>query len=293
MRALPILTLLLILGLGWSAEGAEPELTLKLASGREFRGAIDGGSTDEVLVLRSSRGGMTIRRPIRWEKIVAAMIDGTATTVDELRAMAEEAREEVGSRRSEVENRGQETGDRGQGPEGSQAASIAFVETLPLVPVTTIGFDARLANWDSDVETDGLVVDLFPIDAEAYLAAVDGTVEVELFAPQRRAFHHAPLSGGDTIELVERWTQSVHPPDFTGNGVRMRLPFGVVHPEFDFDWVASSYGLVHVRLVAPGHGVFDASQDGIRIRPFAPNRDRLELQENRRFLPTERVGRRD
>jgi hypothetical protein len=65
----------------------------------------------------------------------------------------------------------------------------------------------------------------------------------------------------------------------------------VLHPEFDSDWFASPYGLVHVRLVAPGHGTFDASQDGLRIRPWAPSRDSLELKGYPRFLPTEAVGR--
>jgi hypothetical protein len=71
------------------------------------------------------------------------------------------------------------------------------------------------------------------------------------------------------------------------------LPFGAVHPEFDSDWLASPLGLVHVRLVAPGHGTFDSSRDAVRIRPWAPNRDQLELNTNRRFVPTEAVGRRD
>ena len=266
-------------------------LTLRLASGREFTGAIDAESDGEKLVLRSSSRGMTIRRPIRWERIVAAAIDGKPATNDELRALAKEAAaavspdprlptpaSQLGQRQ---EDRGQGTGDRGQ----------EVVVPPPFVPVTTITFDARIANWDADVETDGLILDLMPIDAEGYLAPVSGVAEIELFALQRRVFHHAPLSGGDTLERVERWTQVINPADLTASGFRLKLPFGAVHPEFDTDWVASPYGLVHVRLIAPGHGTFDASQDGIRIRHWAPNRDQLELKRYPRFLPTEAVGR--
>jgi hypothetical protein len=265
-----------------SAPASEPELILRLASGRQFTGTIDPKSNDTGIVLRSTRGGMTVRRPVAWDRIVAATVDGRAATVEELRTLAEGV------------------GGRGPGDGGREAevAELRKVENLaPVEPplilprMTAVSFDARIANWDADVETDGLIVDLLPMDADGYLAPVSGMVEIELFAPQRRVFHHAPLSGGDTLERVERWTRAIRAADFTANGVRLRLPFGAVHPEFDTDWLASHYGLVHVRLAAPGHGTFDASQDGLRIRPWAPNRDQLELKSIPRFLPTEAVGR--
>ena len=62
-----------------------------------------------------------------------------------------------------------------------------------------------------------------------------------------------------------------------------------MHPEFDENWL--SMGLVHVKFTSPGHGVFEDSRDAIRIRPFAPNRDYLDMHTGRRFLPTEGVGR--
>jgi hypothetical protein len=155
--------------------------------------------------------------------------------------------------------------------------------------VASVTFDARLANWDGDVETDGLILDVLPISEDGYLLPARGMVEVELLAPQHRMFHHAPLSGGDTLERVERWTQTVALEDFTASGARLKLPFGAVHPEFDWDW--TPVGLVHVRLIIPGDGIFEDSLDGLRIRPYAPNRDRYEMNRGRRFAPTERVGR--
>ena len=284
MRATPLLVALALLILSARPSlSAEPQLKVRLASGREFSGAIDNQSTDDVLVLRTSASAITLRRPIRWERIASAMLGDRAVTTEELRALAKEAPAFVPSesRLPTPDPPIQETGNRGQ----------KTVAALPLIPVTTITFDPRFVNWDSDVETDGLVIDLFPLDGEGYLTPVSGSVEIEFFAPQRRVFHHAPLSGGDTLERVERWTVQINPADFTTNGVRLRLPFGVIHPEFDSDWFASPYGLVHVRLVAPGHGTFDASQDGLRVRPWAPSRDSLELKNYSRFLPTEAVGR--
>jgi hypothetical protein len=150
-----------------------------------------------------------------------------------------------------------------------------------------------VANWDGDVEMDGLVLDVAPVDANGYLVPADATVQVELFAPQRRNLADAPQSGGDTLELVERWTRAIAPEEYSPSGARLRLPFGAIHPEIDMDWAASWYGLVHVRLIVPGHGVFDGSRDGVRIRPWAPNRDNLEMNTGRRFVPSERLGRHD
>jgi hypothetical protein len=68
MRATPILLALamLFLGQGPRAVADEPELILRLASGRQFAGTIDSQTNDRELVLRSSRGGVSIRRPIQW-----------------------------------------------------------------------------------------------------------------------------------------------------------------------------------------------------------------------------------
>jgi hypothetical protein len=155
-----------------------------------------------------------------------------------------------------------------------------------------LSLDAYVASWDADVELDGIVVELAPLSNAGQLVPASATAEIELFAPQRRVFHHAPRSGGDTLELAERWTRAIGPGDYGPAGVRLRLPFGAVHPELDPDWLAWWYGLVHVKLAVPGHGVLEASRDGVRLRPWAPNRDQLEMNAGRRFVPTEGLGRR-
>jgi hypothetical protein len=262
-------------------------VAVKLASGREFSGTIDATSTAEQLVLRTSASGITVRRPIRWERLAAASLNGQPAAVEEVKRLAV-----AGSRESGGGSRGAEVERielRGVPSPPMPPAEAAAVPVLP--PVAMIAFDAFIANWDGDVETDGLILDLLPLDQWGDLVPASGTVEVELFASQRRTMHHAPLSGGDTFERVERWSLAVEQADIGASGVRLRLPFGAIQPELDFEWLAYNYGLVHVRFVVPGSGVFDDSRDGIRIRPWAPNRDYLEMNTNRRFLPTERLGR--
>jgi hypothetical protein len=270
------------------AEGHEPQVVLRVSSGREFQGTIDRSSTAQQLVLRTGRDGVTIRRPIAWQRIVRAAVDGAETDLAKLReiAAASQGTEDRQREARRISIR-------------SLAAPIAepvepLVAEIPPPQVRMLAFDAYVANWDGDVETDGLVVELTPLDSERYLLPVQGTVEVEFFAPQRRIqLDLAPMSGGDTVELVERWTVAVSPADFARGAARLRLPFGAIHPELNPNWTAWWYGIVHVRLAAPGYGVFEASRDSVRVRPFAPTRDQLEMNTGQRFLPTENLGRRD
>ncbi len=295
MRTIAWLTsgvLLVCASLTMSASGQEtapvknetpaPQLTVQLASGRTFTAAVDSLTSDSTLVLRFERPGIVLRRPISWEQVTSASVGSEPIAADQIRAASLALRSDtVVSSSSALDSPAEPFPAGGATPDPEHS--------LPPPLVTSITFDAQLANWDRDVETDGLLVELWPLSADGYLTPASGTVEVELFAPQRRVFHHAPRSGGDTIERVERWVRSVSPSDFTTNGVRLKLPFGAVHPEFDLDWIG--VGLVHVKFAAPGHGVFESSYDGVRIRPFAPIRDQLELKGWPRFVPTEGVGR--
>jgi hypothetical protein len=268
---------------------AESGVTVQVASGRQFSGQIGTASTGERLVLRSTSGSMTIERSIAWDRIVSAKIDEQPADIATLRKAARVADHGVSNgsasevRKSlltKIELHGELPPPNPQTTEASISPRVAMIAIDPFV-----------ANWDADVETDGLVIDVAPLDINRNLIPIGGTLEVELFAPQRRSLDLVPLSGGDTLEVVERWSRAITPEDFGPSGVRLRLPFGAVHPELDSNWLASSYGLVHARLSIPGQGVFDESRDGIRVRPWAPNRDRLEQKSGQRFLPTENLGR--
>ena len=255
-------------------------LTVHLASGRKFTGQVDARTNAERLVLRFERDGAILRRPIEWGRIVRALAGGQEIELARLREVAEGMKmsDREGEAPAELRN-------------GNREAEAPAETTVIAARVASIAMDPRLANWDGDVETDGLLIDVMPLDADGYVVAAGGLVEIELFAQQRRVFHHAPQSRGETLERVERWTASVEAAEFGPSGIRLKLPFGAVHPEFDLDW--NGVGLVHAKLTAPGHGVFEDSRDAVRIRPFAPLRDELQMSAGRRFVPTEGVGRRD
>jgi hypothetical protein len=264
--------------LGQEPQGAAAAkvVTVEATSGRTFTGQVDAQTNAARLVLRTSRGGAHLLRPIEWSRIVKATLDGQQVEPARLREIASQLQTAA--------------------PRAEFASPAGEVAPPPVPPLNTahvayITFDARLANWNASVETDGLLIDILPLDADGYLAAATGTITVELFAQQRRDFQYAPQSGGRTVERVERWTREVQAEQFGANGDRLKLPFGAVQPELDDDWLAM--GLVHVKFTAPGHGIFEDSRDAIRIRPFAPNRDHLDTNTGRRFLPTEGVGRRN
>jgi hypothetical protein len=281
-------TVLWLVLLAALAHGAESDIVVQVTSGREFRGRLDAASDDKQLVLRTVRDQVTLRRLIQWERVISAIVNGQPTDVAALRELAAHA-QGTGEQRQKIRARRiiLQAADTANG----NATPVTGEVAAPRVAM--VAFDASIENWDADVETDGVVIDVTPLEQDRQLVPAAGTLEVELFAPQRRTLELAPTSGGQTLELVERWTRAIQPSDFTASGVRVRLPFGAITPELQPRWMASPYGLVHIRLAVPGHGVFEDSRDLVRLRPYAPNRDRLEMKTGQRFLPTENLGRQE
>ena len=281
-------TVLFLALLAANVQGADEDVVVQVTSGREFRGFLDAASDNKQIVLRTVRDQVTLQRPIQWERVISAFVNGQPTDVAALRELAVhtqgtgEQRQKILARRISL-----------QATDTANSNATPVTGGVAAPRVAMVSFDASVANWDADVETDGVVIDVAPLDQDRRLVPAAGTLEVELYAPQRRTLDLAPTSGGQTLELVERWTRAIQPSDFTASGVRVRLPFGAITPELQPRWMASPYGLVHIRLAVPGHGVFEDSRDLIRLRPYAPNRDRLEMKTGQRFLPTENLGRHD
>ena len=271
-------------------------VTIEVTNGRRWEGFIDTKSTDEELVLRFEKGSAVLWRAVPWHDVLAAKVGGKSLPVVQLKTTF---RPLATSAKSKTE-RAKLNRSHGTEPNGSQASPSDLLppfpkenptEKPPLVPprVIHVACDALLANWDGDVEADGLVIHLQPVDQYQQLAVATGTLEVELFTLQARAFHHAPNNRGRSVEPIIRWAQSVNVSDYSNRGAVIRLPFQAAHPEFDDS--LGAYGLVHIKFSAPGSGVFEQSIDGVRIRPWSPLRDYLQMDTGRRFLPHEGTGR--
>ena len=173
--------------------------------------------------------------------------------------------------------------------EGRRPSDKSAHET-PLVPVhatrvKSLHIEARLAQWDDDVQPDGLQVLVFPRDASGALAAVNGEIELRLLGEIE------PYSGGNHDPLtpkfreLERSTSIVRLADFADGAAVYNIPFSQFHPDFDLD-VASS-AIVHARLGVPGQGAFESSDAQVELRDFSRIRDQLQLHTPQRFFPIE------
>jgi hypothetical protein len=264
------LAALLLLGIVAAAANLQADeglLTVRLESGREFTARVDARTNEELLWLRFSSGGGNLLRPIAWSRITAARIGKNEIAIPDLAAACDKLK-------STAPPRPIPTAIAAPAPQNVSPPSIAFIR-----------IDAWMANWDADVELDGICLQLEPRDADGEVVAVRGTVEVELIALRARKFHEAPQSGGWRTELVERWTENVTEEKIGPQGVVLKLPLGAVHP--DFTSGVDRWGLIHVRFVVPGSGVFEQSLDGVQLRSWSPVRERLYQQNGRRYFSTE------
>jgi hypothetical protein len=254
------------------------QVTVYLKSGRRFNAEVSQRTNDETLWLRFGTDTTILLRPIRWSHVQRVQYQGKEISVAQLRSLVDEiaspADLELPAERkgSLVFAHRQRDADHAQNGPGSPA------------PVATVSFYAQIANWDRDVEPDGLVLGIEPLGVNGDVVPVSGTLSVDLLASRRRSFNDVPHGRGSKFESLGRWVRQLTPQEMT-----VRLPFQSHHPAFDTDW--STHALVHVRLSVPGHGVFEDSVDPVRVRHGSPIRDELELKEDRRFFPIEGTGR--
>jgi len=264
------------------ASFAQQPTTVKVSvvSGRSWEGIVDFKSTERQLVLRFERGGAVLWRPIAWSDIRSVSLAGEPMEPRVLKTRWEELATTAMSKSERAK----------LNPLPAVTDTVPAEEKpLPPAKVISIACDALLANWDGDVEADGLVLHLQPMDAWQGVTPASGTLEVELHALEARAFSLASNSRGRSLQPIARWAQSVKASDYGPRGAAIQFPFQAAHPEFDdrVGW----YGLVHIKFSVPGSGVFEQSIDGVRIRPWAPLRDYLQMDTGYRFLPHETTGR--
>ena len=146
-----------------------------------------------------------------------------------------------------------------------------------------MSIDADVGRWSDTVEADGLVVHVYPMDAQGAVVPAWGTLEVDL-----TGWQFGITRPSQPFFSLGRWTQEVRPEDFGPQGAVYRLPFQSVQPEFDTN--VAPLGAVHARLNVPGQGTFDATRSSVRIRPSSPVRDMLQMTTGQRFFPQERTG---
>jgi len=283
-----VLTLVLFVVCVASSTRATAEtVVVRLQNGRQLSATIHKRTDDARLWLQYGTRSVTVIRPVDWRTIVWASLDGEQISVGQLKEhVAHNFQPTPPATTSNRILRVPPADERVRHETMARRAQRALGFARP---VHSVQFAVSLANWDGDVETDGLLLRLFPIDDRGNVTAVSGTLQVEFVAMRQRKFNDAPTRGGSTLDRIGRWTVQVDEADFRHGAATVKLPFQATHPEFDTDWFDS--GLVHIRFIVAGNGTFEDSLDGIRVRPFSPLRDAAQRQSGRRFLPSERTGR--
>lgn len=247
-------------------------VSIHLHDGRELTGEVDARTDRDRLWLRIAAPSITIFKPIQWSDIIRAQIGDRQLAPSNFRELAP-------SLRSELSRDFFETGASTQ-PARQQDEPPVLIRRK----VRSLHIYAHLANWDKDVNVDGLELRVFPVDENHTVVPVDGKLQVQLIGQ----FVRRTGQRGEFGDLG-RWTRRVRIDDFGFLGATYRIPFRAISPEFDRDVDAA--GLVHARLGVPGQGDFEASV-AVRIRTSSPIRDQLWLREHTRFFRTERTDRR-
>lgn len=244
---------------------------VEIHDGRAFTGKVDDRSTVERLWLRNQCGGAVLTRPITWSAIRAVTAGEQSWSADDFRKQHQTWATPAPTHDCD-------------GPAPAPGPRFSATPTpTPAPRVVAIQIDAQLANWDADVEHDGVFVTLIPFDANGAVVAVDGTLELDLIG-------EGPGTTGrlSTFPSLGRWVKNIRADEITVNGTRVRIEFLAAHPEFDLR--LSPYGMIHARFVVAGHGTFEATTDLTTLRPFNPMRDRLQQQTQQRFFSHEQTG---
>lgn len=263
-----------------SAYGADP-VTVRANDGRVLRGEVDASTDQHLLWVRRTAPSIAINSAVRWSDVVSVGHGDRVFSAAEFRPLAEELKSELPADFF-AQDAAKDPAEAGAGtpnswPKSSQGARHA----LEREKVRSLRIDAELANWDGDVEVDGLEVRVSPLAGDGRIVAAGGTLSIRLIGKSPSA------TSRHAFQELGRWSKPVRATDFGTWGAVYRFPFRTIHPEFDLD--VSPYGLLHARLGVRGDGSFEASVP-VRVRVYDPLRDHLQLHEGKRFFPNERTG---
>jgi hypothetical protein len=260
-------------------------VTVLAASGRQFRGLVDPQTNEQALWIRGGKPQAFVRRPIAWDRVVAVTVGDTKHSADEFRRLIASPNCDlfVDDLTTAIPH-GVASGSPEDVASNQSAGNWELADSRhdPSPRIAALHIDTHLSNWDSDVEVDGLVVHVYPLDETGETIAAFGTLDVDLIGEG-----YTNLVSGNPFPVLGRWSQVVHPEEVGTNGAIFRLPFERVHPDFNRKWDVGSYGMVHARLSVAGQGVFEDTAAFTRIRPYSPIRDRMQQVRGTRFHPWE------
>ena len=154
--------------------------------------------------------------------------------------------------------------------------------------VVSLEVIAEVANWDGDVEPDGLRVFVRPVNAFGQQVPVRGQVSFKLMGQRPPWRNREYLRRKERFVQLGQWSRRIKPDDFCPQGCVYQLDFRNFHPDRRVD--VAYEALLHVRLSVPSVGAFEASTPPIFLRPYSWLRDDLQHFTGRRYFPAEHAS---
>lgn len=240
--------------------------------GRTLAGEIDSRSDDARLWLRMQRGDAVLTSSVAWGDIAAARVGDEAVDAHELKQQRRELATAAPRWMAAAE------------PTTAAAVQPPTIIAQPARRVRTVEIvSACLANFDRDVEPDGLAIWIAALDDTGAPVAVRGNLTARLYGELR------PGSVREvTFGALDEWTRPVAASNFENGVATYELRFRRTAPEWQFELLPDA--LIEVSLLAFGEGHFSASAPVV-VRAFNPLRDNQQLLLKSRFLPGEHHGR--
>jgi hypothetical protein len=257
-------------------DAARPKtkLRIQLRDGRWISGELDAKTSDDRLWIQTTEAAIVARSGFQWAAVANVVQNGERLAPSAFRNLITLASAEQPAALESAAT----------SCPSCEVRRASFREPVPAY-VRSVDIRATVANWDSDVEPDGLLVEVFPRDAGGELAPVDGQMSFTLIG------EHTPSDPEDLFQPRARYpeigrsSELVRRSDFAGGAAVYKVPFRVARPDDRFD--LAPHAVLTATLGVPGQGAFHASDDWIDLRPGNWIRDRRQQFFGTRYLPQE------
>ena len=213
--------------------GADDWVTVTIDDGRQLHAEVDVATNDRALWLRFGSGSTLVRRRIPWHRLIDATQEQQPLERGQLLALARKTATDANTDPVATKRRTSEF-------DATDAERAQIM--LGLVPrVVDVEVDAFPANTKDRGE--GIYIRICPIDAAGNIVAVDGQIDIDLFASRDEAVRRAVR-----FQLEQ----------FDDTGLTLVVDRSAVN--------ALDGGSIHdielrIRVSLPGHGVFDLQPD--------------------------------
>jgi hypothetical protein len=298
--------------------GDPAPVTVTLSNGRSVHGFVDSRTSETELWIRRIEPSVVLRNGFEWGHILAIESRDKKYSPNEFRLLAPQLGTQltkefwgsfwtmtipVDSDARSLEPTAQPSApvsNAAPGPVGPPVLLPPYPQPQPLfenpvppAPVASLHIDARLSNWDNDPEPDGLLVAVTPFDPAGRPVATSGQIQFTLIGQNISSGNYldgqtygASRSRPLFPELV-RQSYSVHPADFASGPAIYMVPFRTWFPQFNDE--IGPQGVLTARLLIPGQGLVQASDDRINLCPPNWVRDQRQQYFGGRYFPQERV----